>query len=131
MPNVKIFVSFEFDRDVSLKNAFFKQAKMLSPHRVVNSSLIEAYPDQQWKDRARSAISQCDIVVVLVGQDTHNAPGVQEEVKIARRLKKPVLQVVPQGRPYDGLPNLDSRIRWKWVRINAKIDELRIGNSKR
>lgn len=131
MPNVKIFVSFEFDKDVSLKNAFFEQAKTLSPHRVVNSSLNEAYPDQQWKDRARSAIRQCDIVVVLVGQDTHNAPGVMEEVKIARNLGKPVFQVVPQGRPYDGLPNLDSRVRWKWVRINAKIDELLTGNVKR
>lgn len=131
MPNVKIFVSFEFDKDASLKNAFFEQAKTLSPHRLVNSSLNEAYPDQQWKDRARSTIRQCDIVIVLVGQDTHNAPGVKEEVKIARRLKKPVFQVVPQGRPYDGLPNLDSRVRWKWVRINAKIDELLTRNAKR
>ena len=131
MPNVKVFVSFEFDKDVSLKSAFFKQAKTLSPHRVVNSSLNEAYPDQQWEDRARSAIRQCHIVVVLVGQDTHNAPGVKEEVKIARRLGKPVFQVVPQGRPYGGLPDLDARIPWKWDLINAKIDELLTGNVRR
>ena len=61
---------------------------------------------------------------MLVGQDTHNAPGVKTEVKIARRLKKPIFQVVPQEATYTGLPGLDEPIRWKWKNINKKIDEL-------
>ena len=130
MANVSIFVSFEFDKDGDLKNNFFEQAKRLSPHRVVNCSLNEAYPDQQWKNRARSAIRQCDVVIVLVGPDTHNAVGVQSEVDMARQLGKPVFQVVPQGRPYKGLPFLDTSVRWKWTRINAKIDEISGGRGR-
>ena len=124
MPDLKIFVSFEFDKDSDLKNNFLQQAKEGTPHRILNSSLNEAYPDQEWKDKARSAIRGCDIVIVLVGQDTHNAPGVKTEVEIALRLKKPVLQVVPQGRSYTGVPDLDQSIPWRWKRINQKIDEL-------
>ena len=124
MPNVNVFVSFEFDKDLALKNAFYAQAKAHSPHRLVNCSLNEAYPDQSWKDKARSAIKQCDVLVILVGQDTHNAPGVKTEVEIARQLKKPILQVIPQDRPYTGLSSVDSTVRWRWKRINAKIDEL-------
>ena len=131
MPSINIFVSFEFDKDVNLKNNFYAQAKAQSPHRVLNSSLNEAYPDQSWKDKARSAIKQCDVMVILVGQDTHNAPGVKTEVRIARRLKKPILQVIPQDRPYTGLSSVDSTVRWRWKRINAKIDELMDGNPVR
>ena len=87
MPNLKIFVSFEFDKDGDLKNSFFVQAKDNTSHRVLNFSLNEAYPNDEWKEKARSAIRECDLVIVLVGQDTHNSPGVQTEVNIAQRLK--------------------------------------------
>ena len=79
MATVKVFVSFEFDKDQDLKNNFFQQAKEQSPHRVHNSSLNESYPDQEWKGKARNAIRECDIVIVLVGQDTHSAEGVKVE----------------------------------------------------
>ena len=130
MPNVNIFVSFEFDKDGDLKNNFLAQARRQSPHRVINCSLNEAYPDQQWKGRARSAIRQCDVVIVLVGPDTHNAVGVKTEVDMARQLGKPVFQVVPQGRPYGGVPYLDTPVRWRWPRINAKIAELVTGKTQ-
>lgn len=125
MPNLKIFVSFEFDKDGNLKNSFFEQAKENTPHRVRNFSLNEAYPSDEWKDKARSAIRECDLVIVLVGQDTHSSLGVKTEVGIARDLKKPVFQVIPQGRPYTGLSYVNDRIRWKWSLINKKIEEVR------
>ena len=73
MAVLNIFVSFEFDKDLDLKNDFYEQAKDLTQHRVRNFSLNEAYPDEAWKNKARSAIDQCDVVVVLIGEDTHNA----------------------------------------------------------
>ena len=124
MATLDIFASFEFDKDKDLSNNFFEQSKLLSPHRVRNFSLKEDYPDVEWKRRARSAIAECDLVIVLVGQDTHNAPGVKIEVDMARGMGKPVFQVIPQGRPYTGLSYVDDRIRWKWPRINTKIDEV-------
>ena len=114
MPNLKIFASFESDKDSSLIANFFQQAKDHSPHRVLNSSLNEAYPDRRWKDKAKSAIRKCDIVIVLVGPDTHNAPGVKTEIEIARQLSRPVFQVVPQRRTYTGVPDIDEPIRWIW-----------------
>ena len=119
MPKLNIFVSFEFDKD-----SFYEQAKDETPHRVVNCSLNEAYPNKKWKRNAKDAIDGCDVVVVLIGPDTHNAPGVKVETDMARSLKKPIVQIRPQGRPYTGLTHLEEPIKWRWRSINAKLDEV-------
>lgn len=124
MYNLGIFVSFEFDKDGDLKNNFYKQAESQTSHRILNCSLNEAYPDQQWENRALEAIRECDVLVVLIGEDTHNAPGVKVETDMARSLRKPIVQVRPQGRPYQGLTGLDEPIVWRWKRINAKLDSI-------
>ena len=117
-------MSFEFDKDQDLKNSFYEQARDLTQHRIRNYSLNEAYPDEAWKKKARNAIAQCDVVVVLIGEDTHNAPGVIVETDMARSLQKPIIQVRPKGRPYQGLTRLEEPITWKWRTINNKLDAI-------
>lgn len=121
---LNIFVSFEFDRDQDLKDHFFRQAQTELEHRVRNCSLNEAYPTATWMAQARAAIGECDVVVILVGPDTHNAPGVETEVRLARELNKPVLQVIPQGRPYTGIAGADATVRWVWKRIRRELERL-------
>lgn len=124
MATLNIFVSFEFDKDDDLKNSFYEQAREHTNHRIRNFSLNEAYPDEEWKNRAREAIRGCDVVLVLIGQDTHNAPGVIVETDMARSLNKPIIQIRPQGRTYQGLSRLDDPIPWRWRAINAELDAL-------
>lgn len=124
MAELDIFVSFEFDKDIDLKNSFYGQAKSESHHKLRNCSLNEAYPDRSWQDRARAAIAGCDVVIVLIGEDTHNAPGIKVETDIGQRLKKPIIQIRPQNRPYRGIAGLGDPIPWKWKTINAKLASL-------
>ena len=128
MATLNIFVSFEFDKDNDLKNNFYEQAREYTRHRIHNCSLNEAYPDELWRGRARNAIRSCDVVVVLIGQDTHNAQGVIVETDIARSLGKPIIQVRPKHRPYQGLTHLGNPIKGKWKNINAELD--RIANQR-
>ena len=124
MALLNIFVSFEFDKDKDLQNNFYQQAKQKTNHRIRDCSLHESYPDEAWKNKARNAIRQCHVVVVLIGENTHNAPGIIVETDIARSLGKPMIQVRPQGRPYQGLTRLGEPITWKWKAINAKLDAI-------
>ena len=124
MPTLSIFVSFEFNKDKDLQNNFYQQAKEETNHRIRDCSLHETYPDEAWKNKARNAIRQCDVVIVLVGADTHNAPGIIVETDMARGLNKPIIQVRPQGRPYDGLTRLGEPIPWRWRDINAALDAI-------
>lgn len=124
MTTLNIFVSFEFDKDKDLQNNFYRQAKEETNHRIRDCSLHETYPDEAWKNKAGKAIRGCDVVVVLIGQDTHNAPGVIVETDMARSFGKPIIQVCPQGRTYDGLTRLGKPIPWRWSRINEELDRL-------
>ena len=127
MPTVNIFVSFEFGKDNRLKNAFYKQAEDQSQHSIRNYSLNARYQENVWKGKARHAIRKCDIVFVLVGQDTHNAPGVLVETDIARSLEKPIIQILSKGarrQSYKGIPHIEDRIAWKWETIDRKIEDV-------
>ena len=128
MATLNIFVSFAFKKDRNLQNNFYQQADEETEHRIRDCSLHECYPDVAWKNEARAAIKECDVVVVLIGQDTHNAPGVIVETDLARSLNKPIIQVRPQGRPYQGLTRLGDPIPWRWSRINDELN--RIANQK-
>ena len=125
MAVLNIFVSFEYDKDNELVNDFIKQAKAHSRYRVKNKSLKESYPNDAWKKKASDAIRACDVVVVLVGEDTHNAQGIIVETDMARSLGKPVIQVASKGRrDYRGLNRLDKPIPWKWTAINRELERV-------
>lgn len=126
MAKVGVFFSFEFDKDEKLRGDFFAQAKGESQYAIRNYSLDEKHPpkDDSWKVQAEDLIRQCKVVIVVVGQDTHNAPGVKEEVEIAKRLCKPIFQIQPQRQNYGGIDKAGEIIPWKWDKIDEKIDEL-------
>ena len=124
MAKVGVFFSFEFDRDNELYGSFFAQAKGESRHAIRNYSLDKVHPPADWKAEAEKRIGQCDLVITVVGQDTHSSTGVTEERKIAKRLRKKRFQIQPQKQNYGGLNNAGEIVPWEWDKINAKIDEL-------
>ena len=132
MNTINVFVSFEYGKDNKLKGAFYSQATRYAQRSVRNYSLNEPYQETVWKGKARKAIRKCDVVLVLVGQDTHNAPGVLVETDMARSLQKPTIQVLckrARQSNYKGIPHIEDRIHWRWKRLNEKLG--RISTRKR
>src|SRR5579863_5370395 len=85
MAKKKVFVSFDFDNDKVLKDFIVGQAAHPdSPFEVIDTSLKEAQPMRTWEEKARAAISRSDLVIVMVGPQTFQAPGVLKEVDMAR-----------------------------------------------
>ena len=126
MAQVKVYLSFEFDRDADLYRSFLTQASLgVSCHDFEDYSLNEAYRphDESWLKKARKQIELADIVVVALGDDTQNAPGVIKEVGEANKLKRPIFQIRPQGRTSGSVPGAGDVIPWNWKKIDAKISE--------
>ena len=127
MAKVKVFLSFEFDRDRELQHIFYAQAaRGDSCHEIEDYSLKEAYQphnDRVWLKKARDQISCSDIVIVVTGQDAHNAPGVEKEVTIAHQEGKDIFQIRPHGKTSGAVPGAGDEIKWDWKQIDAKISE--------
>ena len=125
MAKVKVFLSFEFDKDRELQPNFYAQAKEHSCHKIENYSLKETLrpDDNSWLKEAKKQIVLSDVVIVVLGQDTHNAPGVKKEVAFANQKGKPMFQTRPQKRTSGPVPGAGDEITWDWKKIDAKISE--------
>ncbi len=126
MAKVKVFLSFEFDRDKELYPNFYTlAARGDSCHEIEDYSLKETRRphDDKWLKEAEMQISRSDIVIVVLGQDTHSASGVEQEVKLAKKHGKPIFQIRPEKRTSGGVPEAGKVIPWDWKKIDAKISE--------
>lgn len=119
----RVFVSFDYDHDLRLKDFIVGQAKNPdSPFEICDWSMKEAEKEADWKDKARRRIKNCELVIVMVGPYTHNAPGVLAEVKMAREEGKRVVQIIGyrdgQYKPVDGAGILYS---WNWENLKKLL----------
>jgi len=119
----RVFVSFDFDEDRILKDFIIQQARNPdSPFSVIDHSLKEAAPERTWKDKARDAIRRSDIVLVMVGPNTHKAPGVLSEVQMAREEGVPIVQVIGyRDGNYIAVPNAGRLYRWSWENLKKLL----------
>lgn len=126
MAKVKVFLSFEFEKDADLYRNFFAQARRVDlSHEIEDYSLNEAYRphDDSWKKKARKLIGLSDIVIVVLGDDTHNAPGVEVEMTFKNQLGKPGFQIRPTTRTSGRVRGAGDEVPWNWTQIDAKITE--------
>lgn len=126
MAKVKVFLSFEFDKDNELYHNFYVQSKDCSSHDIVDYSLNEPYQphnERAWLKKAHAQIGKSDIVIVVIGEDTHNAPGVKKEVTITNQNKKPIFQIRPKNSSGGKVDGAGDEILWTWKQIDAKISK--------
>lgn len=115
----KVFVSFDFDHDKILKDFLIGQSKLSdSPFEVIDGSLKEAAPESDWLAKATTKINGADLVIVMVGQFTYRAAGVLKEVKAARRLNKPIVQIIGyKDGDYTPVPDAGRLYNWNWENL--------------
>lgn len=111
----KVFVSFDFDNDRVLEDFIIGQARLAnSPFEVVDHYLKEAAPERNWPVKARAAIKRSDLVLVMVGRQTHRAQGVLREVAMAREERVPIVQIIGyEDGDYSAVPNAGRLCAWK------------------
>ena len=124
MAKKKVFVSFDFDNDKTLKDFLVGQAKLDdAPFEVIDFSLKEAAPEKTWLDKARTAISRSEVFIVMLGSKTRNAPGVLKEVKLANELKKEKFQLIgyKDGSETWAVPDAGRVYKWDWENLKKLL----------
>ena len=119
MAKKRVFVSFDFDNDKVLKDFIIGQSRNEdSPFEVVDVSMKEAEPQRNWESEARRKIRGADVVVVMVGSKTHEAPGVLKEVIIARDEGISIYQIIGyrDSSPVP-VPGAGRLMSWNWENL--------------
>ena len=118
MTKKRVFVSFDFDNDKTLKDFIVGQSKLSdSPFEVADHSLKEAQPDRNWQAKARAAISRSEIFIVMLGPKTSTASGVLKEVSMANELQKKCFQFIGYR---DGSETWRT-YRWNWDNLKKLL----------
>lgn len=121
MAKTKVFVSFDFDNDKTLRDFIIGQAKLPdSPFDVSDQSLKEAAPERDWEAKAKAAISRADKFIVMLGPKTRSAPGVKKEVAMAKELGKPRFQVIGYKNGTEDWAVVDGGRTYSWNWENLK-----------
>lgn len=125
MINKRTFISFDYDHDLDLKTMLVGQAKNPgSPFEISDLSIKEAIT-RDWKEKARTRIKGCDLVIVLCGESTHTATGVSAELEIAQEENIPYFLLWGRSekqctKPF-GAKNDDKVYKWTWDNLKALI----------
>lgn len=124
MAKVRVYISFDYDHDQDCKNLLVGQAKNPdTPFEIADWSIKVASPG--WKDEARRRIRSVDQVIVICGEHTDTATGVNEEVRIASDEGKPYFLL--NGRPHGNCKkptaarSTDKIYKWTWDNLKKLI----------
>ncbi len=126
MSKKRAFISFDYDHDIDLKNLLVGQAKNQdSPFEIADLSIKEAIASN-WKDKARTRIKGCDLVIVICGEDTHNAKGVTTELTISQEEKIPYFLLWGRSEKQCYKPtsakSSDKIYKWTWENLKSLIN---------
>ena len=122
MAKTRLFVSFDFNNDRSLRDLILGQARNSdSPFEVTDASLKEAAPQWDWEMKARRAITGAEKFLIMLGPYTARASGVLKELAIASELGKPRYQVIgyTDGSSSWAVPGGGQVYRWSWDNLKA------------
>jgi len=124
MAKKRVFVSFDFDNDKTLKDFIIGQSRLPdSPFECSDFSLKEAAPERDWLDKARAAISRSEVFIVMLGSKTRFASGVLKEVKLANELEKSRFQVIgyKDGSADWAVPGAGRVYLWNWENLKKLL----------
>ena len=89
MTSKSAFISFDYDHDNSLRSDLVAQAKSPdSPFSITDWS-VRYRIDEGWKKEVGERIRRVDLIIVICGEHTHQAEGVEAEVTMVQQAGKP------------------------------------------
>ena len=123
MARKRVFISFDFDHDNSLRGNLVAQSKCPdSPFSIVDCSVRAPY-DEKWRQRVRNIIRGADLTIVICGTHTHMAQGVAAELTITREEGKRYFLLRGHAnctKPKNALTS-DQIHDWSWPNLHNLI----------
>jgi hypothetical protein len=125
MAKARVFISFDYDHDLDLKNLLVGQSKNDdSPFELADWSVKEAI-SEEWKKKVRTRIKSVDQVIVMCGEHTDTATGVSIELTIAQEEGIPYFLLHGRSSKTCKKPksaqSTDTMYKWTWDNLKKLI----------
>jgi hypothetical protein len=122
----RAFCAFDYDHDSTLRDFLFGQSKHPDTNFEMHDwSVKEPFAPSEWKQRVRDKIRACDLVIVICGEHTHNAAGVDVELQIAQDERKPYFLLRGySNKPCTKPPSAafgDKLYNWTWDNLKQLV----------
>jgi|GEM_PF-554818 len=124
----RVFISFHVD-DEGQVNLLRHQGKNSDQLEFIDYSVKEPF-DDKWKTRCTERIRQSTVVVVAIGERTHEREAVNWEIQKAHELGKPVIGMRIHSDKKHKIPqamkeHADRVVDWNLETIQSEIDRAR------
>ena len=121
----RVFISFDIDHDEGTKIMLAGQAKLPdSPFDFTDAS-VKKHLTGDWQEKVRSRMDNIDLVIVLCGEYTHTASGVEAELTIAQEEGKPYFLLAAYSEKTCSKPKsakiADKVYKWTWDNLKVLI----------
>ncbi len=119
------FISFDYDHDNDLRCDLIAQSNLPdSPVSITDWSVREPI-DENWKREVRDRIQRTDLTIVICGEHTHDAKGVEIELTIVHEEKKTYFLLQGRRRATCTKPKqarrTDEMHTWTWGNLKDLI----------
>ncbi len=121
----RVFISFHIDDEAQV-NFLRYQAKNSDKLEFTDYSVKEPF-DDKWKTRCTERIRQSTVVVIAIGENTHEREAVLWEIRKAHELGKPVIGMRIHGDKNHKIPapmkeHGDTVISWNLTILQNEIN---------
>lgn len=121
----KIFISFDYDNDFDLKTLLVGQAQNPDTPFEISDGSVKERLTGDWKEKVRIRIKRVDQVIVICGEHTDTATGVNAEVQITQEENRPYFLLYGRSgktckKPKNATPS-DTMYKWTWDNLKALI----------
>ncbi len=125
MSKKRVFTSFDFDHDEDLRNLLVGQSKHPdTPFEMTDASVKEPMTGD-WKEKVRRRIKNCELMIIVCGEHTDTATGVNAELKIAQDESIPYFLLHGRSdencRKPTAAKSDDKIYKWTWDNLKALV----------
>ena len=125
MAKKRVFISFDADHDEDLRNLLVGQARNEdSPFSLADWSVKEPISGD-WREKIKPRIRSCDLMIVICGEYTNTAAGVNAELRIALAEGLPYFLLWGRSSKDCKKPTAaqqsDKVYNWTWDNLKALI----------
>lgn len=125
----RAFISFDYDHDEDAKIMLAGQAKHPDSPFDFKDASVKDHLSGDWKEKVHRRMDNIDVVIVLCGEQTHNATGVAAELAIAQEKGKPYFLLAAYADKSCTKPtsakSSDKIYKWTWDNLKALTEGAR------